>query len=185
MRNNRYSYRYLSAFAVFALSFVLSQAAAAAPRCFGDAEPLTAERRGSLWAGSIQAFVVRHPNLSVDQLRVLSAGVNLAGLISNDGVAGQQDALRTYASFVKQASGVFSNSDLGEIFAPMGRLQFWLVENQALATPYCNCSGSGACQFSGGPTGNCNAGCISWDSSFSSKSALLATRYDGLCEAAN
>jgi hypothetical protein len=143
-----------------------------AASCVAARVSIAPEERASLWESSIQQFAAAHSELSEDQLKFLSNMESLGTSLSSDGPVTRLKA----AQLVAQAQGRFSTQQLGEIFSGMEGLQLWLVKVGALDTPYCNCSGSGPCTFSGGPTGTCKAGCISWD-----QNPAQTTRMDGLC----
>ena len=133
--------------------------------------------RANLWQEALESFTAERPNLTAEQAQFLRQAVSLGDEIATL----KQDALeqaafaRKATRFMERARELFSNNELGQLFTGMGQTQVWLAEMTA-ATAFCNCSGIGACQFSGGPSGDCKAGCESWDSD--------GVRYDGLCSRA-
>jgi hypothetical protein len=164
------------ALAVIVVVAILPNTAFAARTCKIEQASTPAER-AELWNEALVNFTAAHPHLTAEQAQVLAQAVSLGaeiGTLKQD--APEQAAFARKAALVlEQARELFTNNELGKLFTDMGETQLWLA--QAVAGPaYCNCSGAGACQFSGGPSGNCNAGCVSWDGD--------GTRYDGLCSPA-
>jgi hypothetical protein len=165
------------AVAVVALVVLLPNSAFAARACRIEIANTPAER-AELVREALDTFTEEHPNLTAQQTEVLAQLGSLGEQIAVLHQDLQKDAafVRNATRIVGRAREVFSNSDLGRLFTDMGETQVWLAQMVA-ATPYCNCSGAGSCTFSGGPTGTCSAGCVSWDGD--------GTRYDGICSAAS
>lgn len=161
--------------ALVSLFTLLPNAAFAANTC-KVALAETPEARATLWSEALENFSASSPILSAEQTQWLAEaaglGNEIAALKQNE--VAQAAFARKAARFLELGRELFPTNQLGRLFTDMGDTQIWLAE-VAASTPYCNCSGAGSCTFSGGPSGNCAAGCVSWDSD--------GTRYDGICSA--
>ena len=162
--------------ALVTLFTLLPDAAYAARTCKVEIAD-TPEARATLWTEALENFTAASPNLSAEQTQWLreAAGIGneIATLKADD--AAQATFARKATRFLEQGRELFTNDQLGRLFTDMGETQLWLAK-VAAGPAYCNCSGAGPCTFSGGPTGTCNAGCVSWDGD--------GTRWDGLCSPA-
>lgn len=165
-------------FAVVAFVTLLPDAASAAPCGAGSAS--TPAARADLWRGALERFAVDRPDFTPEQTRFIAQALEL----SDDLATPPQDE-RTQAIFIRKAKRVversrelFSDAELGQLFSSMGPMQSWLADVVAM-TPYCDCIGGGSCSMGpGGPSGTCQAGCLSWDGSD-------GQRRDGLCGSPN
>lgn len=171
-------YRFLI-LAVVVVSFValLPGSVSAAPAA-GQGVRI-ADDRVRLWNEGVDHFIAQRSEFTPDQAQLIedayAFGDQIAGL-REDGVAQAMFARRA-TRFMERAREVFTNKELGQLFSSMGPAQVWFTL-LAGATPYCNCTGSGDCTFgSGGPTGTCQGGCVSWDGDD-------GRRRDGVCNAA-
>lgn len=168
----------LMVMALVALSFValLPTAVSAAPA--GQAVRM-ADDRARLWNEGVDHFIAQRADFSPEQAALIEDAYALGDQIAvlrQDDVA-QAMFARKATRFMERAREVFTNAELGQLFTSMGPAQVWFTA-LAAATPYCNCTGSGSCTFgSGGPTGTCNGGCVSWDGDD-------GRRRDGVCNAA-
>lgn len=171
--------------AVVALVIVLSTAQVAGavvdPACAVDPSRLDPAARVAIWSSAIHGFIDDHPELTPAQLRVLSRAPGLIGGLRLDLSAKTERSRRATASlraFMSDAQAMFSADELGDLLSRLGTLQVWLIHNGAFAesTPLCNCTGTGTCTFSGGPSGTCEDGCKTWTGDD-------GRRRDGLCTA--
>lgn len=164
---------FVAALAVVSVVTLLPGSAFAAAPCQMELAS-TPAARANLWQEALENFTAERPNLTAEQAQFLAQAVSLGDEIATLKQDAREQAAfaRKAARFMERARELFSNNELGELFTDMGQTQVWLAQ-MAAAPAYCNCSGIGSCQFSGGPSGNCAAGCQSWDGN--------GTRYDGLC----
>jgi hypothetical protein len=143
--------------------------------CVSPAQALISEGNGALWRASFEQFAASHPELSSTQQTLVTEALNLAPAIAavKGGQRVPQELIGRVVEVVVRTRAALSPSQRGELFSRMGPMQTWLIKRGALATPFCDCAGTGACGGGGQPSGTCSAGCISWDGN--------GTRYDGLC----
>lgn len=177
--------RKLTVLLVTLVVLVLAQNAVAAidPACAVDPSRLDPNTRVQIWSTAINGFLEDHPELTPSQLRVLSRAPGLMNSVRVNLDGKTEPSRRAAASlraFMADAQATFSAAELGDLLSRMGTLQVWLIENDVFAesTPLCNCTGTGSCTFSGGPTGTCEDGCKTWTGSD-------GRRRDGLCSAAD
>lgn len=162
------------------LALPMAAATATAP-CRGGikGDARTALGRADLWRNAVVSFKTGHTNLTADQARFLEEATKFSDALAQqpEDTAGQLAFIRKAERMVARSRELFTLRELGELYSAMGPMQSWLAETVA-ATPFCNCYSSPCTLGSGGsPTGNCVAGCLSWDDNG-------GTRYTGLCSSA-
>ncbi len=158
------------------LTFAPGEASAAAPCTVGITRNPIA--RAELWRGALERFTAMRPDLTAEQAQFLDDAVQLG-----DHIATLRQDARAQAAFARRAARImerarelFSHAEVGELFSSMGPTQVWLAAVVA-STPYCNCTGTGSCEFGGGgPSGTCEDGCVTWTGDD-------GRRRDGICSA--
>ena len=177
MRNS--SFRILiMALAVVAFMTVLPDTAAAAAAA---ATATTPAERADLWNDAVLEFSVSHPSLNDAQAEVLAQALRLGDEIAT--LQQQDESVQAVfrkkaARLLEEAREHFSNDELGALFTSMGPAQIWLMQLVAAQPAWCDCTGPGACQMPGGPTGECTTTtqCVTWEAD--------GRRRNGLCSPA-
>lgn len=163
MRNSC-SRPWIMTLAVVAFVTLLPDTAFAAGPCTMRAPADTPVERAELWREAFENFTANRPDLTAGQIQFVGQALRLG-----DDIAALPEDERAQAAFrrkatrlVEQARELFTNNELGELFTSMGETQIWFADMVAAAA-YCDCTGPGACQMPGGPSGNCGGDCTTWD----------------------
>ncbi len=160
------------ALVVVAFVIILPERAYAGP---GAAQAVRiAEVRAQHWNEAVDRFAAQR-TFTIEQTQFIEDAYALGDQIALLRQDERAQALfaRKATRFLEHARELFSSSELGQLFSSMGQTQIWFAE-LAAAPAFCSCHGIQQCQMPGGPTGDCKAGCQSWDDS-------SGQRWDGLC----
>lgn len=120
------------------------------------------ETLSRLWLDAIDNFALELRNPSEAQLAVILEASEIGSPDTFE--EARYDRLRKLSIIIERMQRVFTQDQLGALFTSIDPVQKWLVDAEVLPTPHCNCqSPGGTCQFGGGgPSGNCQTGCVSW-----------------------
>jgi len=126
------------------------------------------------WTTAFLEFMDTRSELTAEQAEVLESALAFGSseqtTLFRDGVRDPFARSEFVALLVKLRSR-FTRTELGNVFTSMGDTYQLLLNKGAFRTPYCNCTGTGACT---NIPGSCVSGCITWD-------PPSGGRYTGIC----
>ena len=137
--------------------------AAAAAECFTLSAHPSPRTLSQAWNASWQQFVETRTDLSSKELLLIEAALEIGHPRFFEEALRSSDTRAPLVEVALRAREILTVHELGALFSSLGPVQWMLVEEQVLATPLCNCQTiGGTCTYSGGPSGTCTTGCVSW-----------------------